>query len=543
MLGNAAALVTVWHPVLRVRDGSHEMSRQNPNFLSERLPETDALVQAAVDAAVRAGAQYADARMTRTVVHPMKFTAISQWTEVIGLGVRALVNGYWGFTAVPGGDRAAAEQLARDAVAQAKMYARALPRTVELGTIPTARGHWTMPVKVDPFTISMEEKLAFLRYWLEDASQIGVTINTRFSELHFLRQECTVATSEGASFSQIRYESGGKILAGAGGRREEVALQGLTPAGVGWELVLNAKIPEQLRQVRERVAQAEAGRAHQKPVQVGRYTLVCDGATMAALLDRTLGIATQLDRAYGYEANTSGTSFLSDPLNMLGTFQLASSHVSITANRSAPTQLATVRWDDEGVEPADFTLVQDGVLMDYQTTREQAAWLAPYYQRHNHPVQSHGCAMADSALCIPVQQTPNLALRPAPSHTNIEDLVATVRNGILITDGAATADFQARTGMLHGTMHEIKNGRVARALVGAAVRFDTLDLWKNIIVLGGPSTQVTSASSWYPYPADFERMAGMYPVKGEPPQRASNSVQAVAAVITNQTVIDPRRKA
>lgn len=509
----------------------------------DELTAWEQLAQHAVDAAKRAGAQYADARLTRTVIHPVGFVSIDQWTETIGIDVRALVNGYWGFTAAPSGDAAAVERLARDAVAQARSYARGLPRTVDLGTIPPAVGRWTMPIKIDPFTVPFEEKCALLQSWIDDATRVHLLFDTMGSHLHFIRQERVVATTEGACFTQTLYESGGR--AGVLVPNESALLfDGFMPAAKGWEMALEADVPAQLLTVTERAAARRAALANPKPAQLGRYTLVCDGVTMAAVLDRTLGIATQLDRAMGYEANASGTTLLSDPLSMLGTFQVASPLVTVMANRSAPTQLATVKWDDEGVEPDTFPLVKDGILVDYQTTRESAAWLTPWYQKQGKRTRSHGCAAAENALYFPLQQPPNLALVPATANVSLQDLVANVTNGILLTQGDVSADYQCRTGLLRGMMHQITNGRVGRPLEGGTIRFNTIDFWKKLTTVGGVATQEAKAVSFYPpYPAAVVRMASMYPVKGEPPQQRSYTVQAAAATITEQPVINLSRKA
>lgn len=505
-----------------------------------QLATWETLAQETAAAAMRAGAHYADVRLTRTLIHRLYFVGIDDWIEFLGLGVRVLVNGYWGFAAVPSGDATDAEQLARDAVAQATLYAHGSPRTVELGTIPRATGRWTMPVKIDPFVVPFEEKLAMMQSWVDYGKELGIGIDGASSELHCLRQDRVVATSEGSCFTQTVFESGGIVnVSVAGGR---LPLDGFTPMGKGWELMLDANVPAQLRAVPERVREQQRAQANSKPAQVGRYTLVCDGATMASLVDRTFAIATQLDRAVGYEANASGTSFLSDPLNILGSFQVGSPAVTLTANRSAPGQLATVKWDTEGVIPDDFTLIHNGVLTDYQTTREQAAWLKPYYQKAGKPIRSHGCATADTALCTPLQQTPNLALVAAATNTTLADLVANVENGVLITHGEATADFQVQTGVLQGSMQEIKHGRVRAWLNGGAIIFNTLELWKNVTAVGGHATSMTVASSWYPYPPEFQRLMGSYPVKGQPPQRSSASIQAPAAMITSQAIVDLRRK-
>jgi TldD protein len=213
----------------------------------------------------------------------------------------------------------------------------------------------------------------------------------------------------------------------------------------------------------------------------------------------------------------------------------------VTANRSAPTQLATVRWDAEGVVPEEVTLIKHGVLVDYQTTREQAQWLAPYYQKAGKPVRSHGYAGAESALVTPLQMAPNLALAPSAAATRLEDLIASVRHGVLITDGTVTTDFQGRAGTLHaapGTMHEIANGRAGKMISGGAVQFDSPDLWKKITALGGATTV---ASTGHGSVGFIYGGVGSGTTKGEPAQSTPYTVQAAAALIQDQAVIDTTR--
>jgi TldD protein len=262
---------------------------------------------------------------------------------------------------------------------------------------------------------------------------------------------------------------------------------------------------------------------------------------MAALVDATLALATQVDRALGYEANASGTSYLNDPLGMLGTYQTASQLVTLTANRSTPTQLATVRWDAEGVAPEDVTLIKQGVLVDYQTTREQASWLAPYYQKIGKPIRSHGHAGAENALVTPLQMLPNLTLAPSPEPTRLEDLIASVRDGFVITGGTVTTDFQARNGTLHasaGAMHEIKNGRIGKVILDGVVQFDSLDLWKKITALGSATTMASMGHGSFAF---IHGGVGSGTTKGEPEQSTPYTVQAAAALIQDQAVVNTSR--
>ena len=510
----------------------------------------EALARQGVEAARAAGARYADVRLTRTVQHHFEFNgpaAFCRDVELVGVGVRALVDGYWGFTASPTCDSDEVVRLAREAAAQAKVNAAGPPRTVELGTVPAANGRWITPTRIDPFSVSVDEKADYMAYWEHCANRLGLAIYTMSSYLHFARQERTVATSEGACVSQTLYESGGVILIVDGvGDLVGVNVQGIDACGKGWELFLDAKIPEQILPMPEQIKAKRA--IPSKPATVGRYTLVCDGAVMGRLVEQTFGIATQLDRALGYEANAGGTSFLTDPLGMLGTLTVASPLVTVTANRSAPAELATVKWDDEGVTPQDCTLVKDGVLHDFQTTREQAAWLAPYYQKAGRPVRTHGYAGAEDALAITLQQMPNLALEPGTAAVSMEDLIADVKDGILVTEvtellGMRT-DQQARNGYFQGTMRQIRNGRLGAMLHGGAVLFNTLDLWKHVTALGGPATQgVYASTGLYDATALYAKFFALPVCKGQPQQLTSHSARGVAATVTDQSLIDIGRKA
>jgi len=511
----------------------------------------EGLAQRAVDAAKAAGASYADARLTRTVQHLYRFGAppgnyFSGDMEMNGAGVRVLVNGYWGFAAAPRVDDENVVRLARAAVAQAKVNALGVSRAATLASGPVARGRWATPMRIDPFSISIEEKNDYITSWIDLSVRLGVAIDTIRSRLQFARQERTVATSDGALFTQRLYESGGYIACTrqvSGGGEISAIIDGIEATGKGWEIFPDAKIPDQLAAMDDKLRAQSELHDRARPITIGRYTLVCDGATMASLLDQTLGLATQLDRALGYEANASGTSYLDDPMQMLGTFQAASPLVTVTANRSAAAQLATVKWDDEGVEPKIATLVKDGILNDFQTTREQASWLAPFYEKHGRPVASHGYAASEMALKIPMQQAPNLALTPSAGGASVDDLIANVPNGLLVTGGFASTDFQARNGTLFGSFRKITNGRLGNALSGGAVLFSTNELWRQVAAVAGERTQATIASSQYPFGSMLAFYGYTPNIKGQPPQITSHSVTAPAATITAQAIVDPTRKA
>jgi TldD protein len=487
----------------------------------------------AIDAAKAAGATYADVRLTRTLTDNYTGTiARGEW-ETLAVGVRALVNGYWGFAASSYWEPDEVVRLAQDAVSQAKTYALGTRRVIEWSPIPVASGSWSTPVQFDPFAIPIEEKCDFAGSWVRLAQQFDRRLSAGI-DMTFTREERAIATTDGAFFTQTLYASAGKFDVvlhpnrGDLSRVAQVHGRGLTKTAVGWELFLDAKLPDQLPQLVDEAEQQLRGRPS-KPGDIGRYDIVFDAETMAALTDRTIGVATQLDRALGYEANASGTSYLGPhPDQFLGT-PVASSAVTITANRSLPRGLATVKWDDEGVVPVPFTLVNEGTLVDYQTTREQAAWLAPWYRTQGRAIQSHGCAAADSALSVTMQHMPNLVLEPGRQNVGFSDLVAGTKRGLALVGGSPETNL---TGSEGGLFHfhscrEIVNGKLGAEITDLVPIFNSTDFWKHVVAVGG-------AKSAEQFPS-MER-------KGEPAQITSHSIRAVPATVTNVACISPARR-
>jgi len=521
----AAALVAMPRPLVAYFGGRPEPV---PPIRDVRIKE---LAFRAIEAAQDAGAAYADVRLThkrRRVVDQNVFNTLDR--EELAAGVRVLVDGYWGFASSPVWSPEEMVRLGREAVEHAKANALGVTRAVELAARPVVVDeHWRTPVEIDPFSVSPYEIADHLR-----GLQVFISRHGRFTagETRYTMElkAQAFACSDGAYVTQELIGSEGLLVLSYRPRAgEEVRwpLDGLGRAGVGWELFKGQPIRERIERLMEEMKEHAALPA--KAVEVGRYQVVCDAEAVARLIDATLAAATELDRAFGYEADAGGTTYVTDPLGMVGALQVASPMLTLSANRSEPGGAATVGWDDEGVRPEEVTLVREGVLVDFQTTRESATWLADYYGRNGRPVASRGCAWAESGIHAPLQRRPNLVVSPGPGDLDFEGAVAGVGNGIAVRGLEIDVDFQGLNGIGFGDrVYEVKNGtRVARIL-GAGFLFRAPELWKGLVALGGARSS--------------ERF-GMESVKGQPEQRAGHSVTAPVAVFEQFTVVDALRKA
>ena len=494
-------------------------------------PRIKALALRAIDAARTAGASYADVRLTHTSTREFRYARLDGVVdmEAMVVGARALVDGYWGYASGPVWSADEMVRLGREAVHQAKANTLGQSRPVELAPRPVVRdGHWVMPVEIDPFATSpfeIADYLASLGWFVKHFPHF----EPRGISCVFEVQEKAFAASDGSYCTQRLHRSTGSLaitFRKRGLPELTYAVDRLTPAGLGWELYTGQPLREYIRQVMAELE--EDAKLPLKPIEVGRYDTACDPWTMGRIMDQTLGRATELDRALGYEANAGGTSYLNKPLEMVGTFQAGAPAITVTAERSAHGGAATTKWDDEGVVPDEFTLVRDGVLADFQTTRESAGWLADYYADAGVPVHSHGCAVAPSALEAPLTHAPNLTLAAGGEALDFDAAVKAVGKGIAVREGGVDMDFQSVTGLGLGRIYEVKDGKRVARLAGAGFLFRATELWKSVKALGG---------------AESVRRYGVSATKGEPAQRTYHSVAAPPAILEQLTFVDIMRKA
>jgi TldD protein len=203
------------------------------------------------------------------------------------------------------------------------------------------------------------------------------------------------------------------------------------PAGRGWEYLTGngwdwdseiTRLPELLDE-----------KVKSPSVTPGAWDLVIDPTNLWLTIHESIGHATELDRALGYEANYAGTSFAT--IDKLGSFQYGSAIMNVTGDRNAEHGLSTVAFDDEGVASQQWDLIKDGVLVGYQTDRSIASKIG--MQRSN------GCAFADSALHSPIQRMPNVSLQPGTDNASTADLISDVKRGIYIVgDKSWSIDMQ-----------------------------------------------------------------------------------------------------
>jgi TldD protein len=521
------------------RSGASPAPPAPPAPRAERAPsQPDAsvkdLMMEALDAARAAGAVYADVRIGRyrnNFINTREQQIIQVVdTDSVGCGVRALVDGTWGFAATRALARDSVAAAARQAVAIAKANRIARDRLVELTPVEVSPdATWKSAFTIDPWSIPIEQKVDLLLKANAEAMKVP-TVQFVFSSMYFVKEDRSFASTDGSVITQtiVRSWLPMQITAVAPDRSDfQTRAETVQPMGRGYEYILAQDIVGNAPKWAEDAAQ----RIKAKPVEVGRYDLVLHPSHLWLTIHESIGHPTELDRALGYEANYAGTSFVAPPEQYLGKFKYGPEFMNIQGDRSQEGACATIGYDDEGVKPVDFLIVKDGVFNDYQTTREQAHWLKWWYERQGKPPRSRGCSNADSWSSVQFQRMPNVSLLPGEQDLGWDDLIAATERGIAIVgDGSFSIDQQRYNAQFGGQVfYEIKGGKIVGRLKDVAYQIRTPDFWNSMDMIGGPKS--------------YELGASFFDGKGQPGQINAVSHGCVPARFRNVNVINTGRKA
>ena len=463
--------------------GSHEI---DPSFSA--LPYRQ-MADAALARARAAGVSHADFRFER--IRYQHFSVRdghlqgAEDSEDLGYAVRVVYRGAWGFAADVVLTPEAAMAAADTAIEVARVAAAITREPVQLADEPVYDDvTWISSYDLNPLEVPLPEKVALFTGWtrrLHDADGVEhaagglqqVQENKFYADIHG-----TTTTQQRVRLEPYLEAYGSDPSTGRFDSMRTLA----PPAGRGWEYLLGnyfdfeaelAQMPELLRQ-----------KLAAPSVEAGHYDLVIHPSNLWLTIHESIGHATELDRALGYEANYAGTSFATP--EKLGTLRYGSPVMHVTGDRTTEHGLATVGYDDEGVQTTAWDIVRDGVLVGYQLDRAMA---------HTHGAalnagRSNGCAYADSPGHIPIQRMANVSLQPAADGPDTEQLISRVERGLYIVgDRSWSIDMQRYNFQFTGQrFYRIEDGELTGMVRDVAYQATTTDFWGSMEAVGGPQT-------------------------------------------------------
>ena len=424
----------------------------------------------ALDTAKAQGASYADVRIvsreTQSImVENWKVQALTH-EESFGFGVRVLANGAWGFAASATLTGPEIDRTAALAVQLAKAAARVHRTPVSLGESYRMVGSHKTPIRIDPFRVSLNDKITLLLNASETMQRVQGVVLAQAS-VESVKEEKTFASSEGSFIEQEIVETGAALEATAVGENEVQNRSypnsvGRHQATEGWEFVERWDLGGNA----QRVAEEAVALLTARPCPPGVTTVILDGSQMGLQIHESCGHAVELDRVLGTEAAFAGTSFLTT--DKLSGFRYGSEAVNLTADATIPGGLGTFGYDDEGVPAQRWPLVERGMFTGYLMSRETAQSLG---------LRSNGAMRADGWSRLPLIRMTNVSLEPG--EWTLEGLIADTDDGIYMETNRSWSIDDKRLNFQFGTevAYEIKHGRKGDLLKNATYTGMTPRFW------------------------------------------------------------------
>ena len=507
------------------------------------LPAADRkkLADAALNAATKKGATYADVRIGRylnqfIITRENRVENVAN-TESYGAGVRVIADGGWGFFATDQLTPESIAHAAEEAVAIAKANAKLQETHVELAPQKgLGEVSWRTPIQKNAFEVPVGEKVELLLAVNDAALKAGA--NFVNSNLFQVNEQKYFASTDGSYIDQdvhrIWPALGVTVIDPKTGKFQ--TRRGLSaPCGRGYEY-LDGKPEGKLAGVVTRytssydmiedatnAAKQARDKLAAKSVEAGQYDLVLDPSHLWLTIHESVGHPLELDRVLGYEANFAGTSFATLDKWESKTFKYGSQQVNLVADKLQPGSLGAVGYDDEGVPCKKWDLVKEGILVNYQKIRDQAHIVGQK--------ESDGCCYSQGWSDVQFQRMPNVSLQPGgdPKLTTA-DLIKGVERGIYIVgDGSFSIDQQRYNFQFGGQLfYEIKNGEIVGMLRDVAYQANTQDFWNSCVAVCGEN--------------DYALGGSFFDGKGQPEQSSAVSHGSSTARFNKINVINTARK-
>jgi TldD protein len=435
------------------------------------------LAGAAVEAALAAGASYADARLVRR--RSERIAARNGELETVatdedlGVGVRALIGSSWGFAATSDLTTAAAAKVGAEATATAKASALVPGTGLQLADVEVRQDTYETPHAEDPFAVPLSEKVDLVTAVTRTMLEVdGVAVTT--AQLMFWDTEKWFVSSQGHRIFQHLVETGCGMDATAVGERETQRRSypqsfGHVETG-GYEVVRRFDLPANAVPIAEEAVQLLSA----DDCPAGELDLILESSQLALQIHESVGHAIELDRILGWEAAFAGTSFLD--LDQLGSLRYGSELMNITADATIPGALATFGYDDEGTPAQCVDIVTEGTWVGVLSGRDSA---------HLAGLPPGGMVRADGFNRLPMVRMTNVGLQPGEG--TMEDIVADTKHGVIMAVNRSWSIDDRRLNFQFGCEigWEVKDGERVRMVKNPTYTGITPRFWGSMDRLAG----------------------------------------------------------
>jgi TldD protein len=376
-----------------------------------------------------------------------------------GAGVRALVNGAWGFVSLGKLESKLLKEAVEDAVRLAKAASLRVKEPVRLADVKTVEAKIFASSKRSPQSVSMEEKIGCALAM--DKAVFGYDSRVKSCTISYLDVTGTnyFVNSDGAAIEQDKLYVWSRILASA--RQADVFASAREEIGStsGFE-VFDKETPEKVGAV---VAKRVIEQLKAKTPKGGRFPAVIGPNVVGVFIHEAMGHLAEADL-------TLSGSVLVDKMGK----RIASDDVTVFDDGTVEGAFGSFRYDDEGVMTQKTALIEKGTLTGLMHSRETAAKLE---------MKPTGNARAEDFRYEPIIRMRNTYL--ARGDRSFEELVEDVDFGYYLKSfrgGQANLDGTFQVGIQEA--YEIVKGHLGDAVRSASISGNTFDTLNRVEAVG-----------------------------------------------------------
>ncbi|MEJ5310963.1 MAG: TldD/PmbA family protein [Anaerolineae bacterium] len=399
-----------------------------------------------------------------------------------GVGVRVLYKGAWGFSATS--DLSNLGALFDKAFDNARVAAERVTFPVRLAEKDAIQASFTSPNRIDPFTVPLADKLAFMQAMDAKLNQPGVF--QRICQLTFTRKQIVFLDSEGSEIEKTIIEVFPSIQVAGLDAQGQMHSRTFSPPRMGdtrgWETldmeVFSANAERIVRELNEVLV------ADDCPKDV-RSVILLPGI-MFLQTHETIGHALELDRILGYELAFAGGSFVR--LSDFGTLRYGSEKLTARADATIPNSPGSFGYDDDGVPAQNNLLIDKGLLVGAITGRQM---VEEANARANKVIfeGSSGANRATSFYRVPIERMTNINIDPGDDGT-LDDIVRNTERGIIL-DGDKSWSIGSNREQFHFATEIgwlVEDGQVTRVVKNATYQGETIPFYNSLSAVGDVST-------------------------------------------------------
>ena len=420
--------------------------------------------RAAIEAALKVGAKFADVRIedTSTTIIELSngVTKRSLASRLKGAGIRAFIDGAWAFgqatDLTPGGMRETGESVARLALATRSRVAKQF----EIDG-PSFQDKVKLKVKKPFQDVTFEEKIAFAKMIDDQARNFDDRIHNTRTIYGDLWTELYIANSLGTSvYLENSLPIVVSITTAKDGASRQRGYKSVSTRG-GFE-VLGSKKPQHIGEESARLAVALLS---SQAAKGGTYDVVMDPILNGVMIHEAFGHASEADNWPAH------TTVLEDKVGQ----SVGPAHLNLTDDPTLPGMRGSFEYDWEGTKTSKRVLVKDGILTELMHSLETAVLL---------DMEPNGSARAQSFMHSPLPRMSNTFMEPGDWNT--DELISDTNEGILLcgfnygyTDPAkGQFMFQANYGYL------IENGETTQLVRDVSMAGQILEVLAKIDAIG-----------------------------------------------------------